>query len=88
VASILSVRALDVGSTVAGFTLIGSEDVTAGAASIAQRWHDAREQHRTALVEREGDANFAGLQRFLACVLRLSVERRLSRYCDLAEKAA
>jgi cyclopropane fatty-acyl-phospholipid synthase-like methyltransferase len=72
----------------AGFTLIGSEDVTAGAASIAQRWHDAREQHRRALVEREGDANFAGLQRFLACVQRLSVERRLSRYCYLAEKAA
>jgi SAM-dependent methyltransferase len=72
----------------AGFTLVSSEDVTAGAAAIAQRWHDAREQHRVELVEREGDANFAGLQRFLACVQRLSAERRLSRYCYLAEKAA
>lgn len=72
----------------AGFTLLSSEDVTGGAEAIAQRWHDAREQHRAELVEREGDANFAGLQRFLACVQRLSTERRLSRYCYLAEKAA
>jgi SAM-dependent methyltransferase len=72
----------------AGFTLLSTEDVTAGAAAIAQRWHDARERHRVELVEREGDANFAGLQRFLACVQRLSAERRLSRYCYLAEKAA
>ena len=72
----------------AGFTLVGTEDVTDSAAAIAQLWHDAREEHRVALVEREGDANFAGLQRFLACVQRLSAERRLSRYCYLAEKAA
>ena len=72
----------------AGFTLLGSEDVTGSAAVIAQRWHDARDQHRAQLVEREGDANFAGLQRFLACVQRRSAERRLSRYCYLAEKAS
>jgi SAM-dependent methyltransferase len=71
----------------AGFRLLGSEDVTSGAAAIARRWHDAREQHRAELVRREGDANFEGLQRFLACVQRLSAERRLSRYCYLAEKA-
>ena len=62
--------------------------MTAAAEAIAERWHDAREQHRDELVEREGDANFAGLQRFLSCVHRLSLERRLSRYCYLAEKAA
>jgi SAM-dependent methyltransferase len=72
----------------AGFTLLSSEDVTAPAEMIAQRWHDARQQHRDELVAREGDANFAGLQRFLACVRRLSAERRLSRYCYLAEKTA
>jgi len=71
-----------------GFTLLVSEDVTAAAEVIAQRWHAAREQHRRELVEREGDANFAGLQGFLACVHRLSAERRLSRYCYLAEKVA
>ena len=72
----------------AGFTLLDVEDMTAGAEMIAQRWHAAREQRRQELVVREGEANFAGLQRFLACVHRLSAERRLSRYCYLAEKAA
>lgn len=74
--------------TQSGFRLLCSEDVTQDAAAIAQRWHDAREEHRAALVEREGQANFAGLQRFLACVHRLSADRRLSRYCYLAEKVA
>ncbi len=72
----------------AGFTLLSSEDVTAAAELIAERWHAAREQHRDDLIAREGEVNFAGLQRFLACVHKLSLERRLSRYCYLAEKAA
>jgi cyclopropane fatty-acyl-phospholipid synthase-like methyltransferase len=70
-----------------GFRLLESEDVTEDAASIAQRWHDAREAHRAALLEREGQTNFTGLQRFLTCVHRLSVDRRLSRYSYLAESA-
>ena len=72
----------------AGFTLLSSEDVTASAEVIAQQWHAARDQYRDELVAREGETNFAGLQRFLACVHRLSAERRLSRYCYLAEKPA
>jgi SAM-dependent methyltransferase len=72
----------------AGFTLLGTEDVTAGAEAIARRWHEAREEHRDALVKREGEANFAGLQRFLLCVHRLSAERRLSRFAYLAGKPA
>jgi hypothetical protein len=72
----------------AGFTLLSSEDVTVAAEVIAQRWHSARVQYRDELMAREGETNFAGLQRFLACVHRLSAERRLSRYCYLAEKAA
>lgn len=71
----------------AGFTLLAREDLTAAAEVIAQRWHAARERRRPALVEREGDANFAGLQHFLACVHRLSAERRLSRFSYLAEKS-
>lgn len=71
----------------AGFVLLQAEDVTPAAASIAARWHGAREQHRARLVEREGAENFDGLQRFLACVRRLSEERRLSRFAYLAEKA-
>jgi SAM-dependent methyltransferase len=72
--------------TQSGFRLLCSEDATLDAAAIAQRWHDARDEHRAALVEREGEVNFAGLQRFLVCVHRLSADRRLSRYCYLAEK--
>ena len=70
-----------------GFRVISSEDVTEAEVAIAQRWHDAREHHRAELIEREGNTNFAGLQRFLACVRRLSADRRLSRYSYLAEKA-
>ena len=40
----------------------------------------------TALVAREGEANFEGLQRFLSCVHTVSVERRLSRFAYLAER--
>ncbi|MES2524844.1 MAG: class I SAM-dependent methyltransferase [Gemmatimonadota bacterium] len=72
----------------AGFTLLGVEDVTANAADVSARWHAAREAHRDALEAREGAQNFEGLQRFLACVHTLSVERRLSRYAYLLEKSA
>jgi SAM-dependent methyltransferase len=72
----------------AGLTLLSAEDVTTSAEAIAERWHEARERHRAALVAREGSDNFAGLQRFLACVHRLSAERRLSRFAYLAEKPA
>jgi SAM-dependent methyltransferase len=70
----------------AGFVVRSTKDATANAAEISQRWHDAREKHRAALVIREGQANFDGLQRFLRCVHTLSVEQRLSRYAYLAEK--
>jgi SAM-dependent methyltransferase len=70
----------------AGFTLLAVDDLTDAAATIARQWHDAREEHRQALVGREGETNYAGLQRFLATVHQLSTERRLSRYCYVAEK--
>jgi len=70
----------------AGFVIRGVQDVTANAAEVASRWHDARARHREPLVAREGETNFEGLQRFLTCVHTLSVERRLSRYAYLAEK--
>jgi hypothetical protein len=72
----------------AGFDVRAVQDVTANAAAVALRWHDARARHREALVAREGEANFDGLQRFLSCTHTLSVERRLSRYAYLAEKPA
>ena len=66
--------------------VLSAEDTTAAAESIARRWHDARAAHRAELVAREGESNFDGLQRFLACVHRLSAERRLSRFGYLAER--
>ena len=72
--------------TAAGFTLVGVENVTPNAADLARRRHDARARYRAALVTREGDANFDGLQRFLMCVHTLSSDRRLSRFAYLAEK--
>jgi SAM-dependent methyltransferase len=70
----------------AGFTDIQLEDVTDNAAEVSRRRRDARARYRDALVAREGEANYEGLQRFLDCVHTLSVERRLSRYAYLAEK--
>ena len=70
----------------AGFELLGVDDHTGSAAEISQRWCDAREDHRAALIMREGPENFQGLQRFLHCVHTLSTERRLSRYSYLAQK--
>lgn len=72
----------------AGFRLVAVNDETESAATIAQRWHDAREKYRAELVAREGETNFDGLQRFLDCVHQLSAERRLSRSCYLAERTA
>ena len=70
----------------AGFEIIGVEDVTENAAAVARRWHDAREHQRAVLMTREGQTNFDGLQRFLACTHRVSAERRLSRFSYRARK--
>jgi cyclopropane fatty-acyl-phospholipid synthase-like methyltransferase len=70
----------------AGFVVRAVQDLTDSAAAVASRWHDARARHRDALVAREGETNFQGLQKFLRCVQVLSVEKRLSRYAYLAEK--
>lgn len=70
----------------AGFELISVEDVTASAAAIAERRHDARDRHRARLIEQEGAERFAGLQRYLECVRLLAEERRLSRFAYLAAK--
>jgi SAM-dependent methyltransferase len=72
----------------AGFGSIRAIDTTQNAAQIANQWHQAREKRKNELVAIEGAANFEGLQRFLACVHRLTAERRLLRYLYLAEKGA
>jgi SAM-dependent methyltransferase len=70
----------------AGFHLVEAADTTENAAAIAQRWRDARNQHREALISMEGLTTFNGLQEFLMCVYTLSSERRLLRYLYIAQK--
>jgi cyclopropane fatty-acyl-phospholipid synthase-like methyltransferase len=70
----------------AGFELVRTEDVTANEVEVSRRWHDARQQRAAELIRLEGEETFAGLQRFLATVHRLSNERRLSRFAYLGSK--
>lgn len=70
----------------AGFRFVRAVDTTENAASIAKRWHDAREKRKAQLVALEGKGNFEGLQRFLSCVFKLCSERRLLRYLYIAER--
>jgi SAM-dependent methyltransferase len=68
----------------AGFQAITARDTSQQAAAIAKRRFDAREARKDRLVVIEGETNFAGLQRFLACVHRLTSERGLLRCLYLA----
>jgi len=72
----------------AGFHLVRQEDVTGNAALVSGRWHQAREAHRSSLLETEGEARFENLQRFFGAVHRLTTERRLSRIAYFVEKRA
>lgn len=70
----------------AGFAGVHAEDVTTNEAEVSRRWHEAR-QARCAELERiEGAETFAGLQRFLDVVHRLTRERRLIRVAYVAVK--
>jgi ubiquinone/menaquinone biosynthesis C-methylase UbiE len=70
----------------AGFKLTRVTDTTEKAAILAKRRHDAREKRRSELATIEGETNFQGLQKFLACVHSLTGERRLLRLVYLAHK--
>jgi SAM-dependent methyltransferase len=70
----------------AGFCQIRITDTTESAARIAKRWHHTRENRKAALIAAEGNLNFEGLQRFLACVHTLASERRVLRYLYSANK--
>ena len=69
-----------------GLKQIDARDTTDSAALLSKRWHDAREKRKAALVASEGEANFAGVQRFLECVHTLTAEKRLLRFLYVAEK--
>src|SRR5262245_27369527 len=70
----------------AGFELVRTEDVTDNEVEVSRRWHAARQQRAAELIKLEGEVTFAGLQRFLATVHRLTSERRLSRFGYLGRK--
>src|SRR5262249_50080085 len=70
----------------AGFELVRAEEVTENEVEVSRRWHAARQQRAAELLRLEGEATFAGLQRFLATVHRLTRERRLSRFAYLGRK--
>jgi len=70
----------------AGFQLLQTVDTTLSAAGIAERRHDGRARRQSILLPMEGQTNFDGLQRFLACVHVLTREERLSRFLYLASK--
>ena len=69
-----------------GLKQIEARDTTCSAALLSKRWHDAREKRKAALVASEGEANFAGVQRFLECVHTLTAEKRLLRFLYTAIK--
>jgi SAM-dependent methyltransferase len=71
----------------AGLEVVNVEDTTAHLADVARRRHDARAAHADALVAVEGDAAFAGRQRFFHLVATLAQERRLSRLVYTAQRA-
>jgi SAM-dependent methyltransferase len=64
----------------AGFEMQSAADLTANAAAIARRWHDARMRWHRDLVLIEGQSTFENLQKFLACVHHVSAKRLLSRF--------
>ena len=72
----------------AGLHLVRQEDVTENAALVSERWRQARQRYKDALLQSEGEERFEGLQQFFAAVHRLTTERRLSRIVYLVEKHA
>lgn len=70
----------------AGFRLVRKKDVSQNAASVSGRWLNARQRHKDALIQLEGEERFEGLQKFFAAVHSVTSERRLSRIVYLVEK--
>jgi len=70
----------------AGFELVCALDVTENEVEVSRRWHAARQERAAELIQLEGEETFAGLQRFLASVHRLTSERRMSRFVYVGRK--
>ena len=70
----------------AGLDLVRTEDRTENMATVARRWHAARQERADDLRSVEGDDTFEGQQEFFAVAARIARQRRLSRYAYLAVK--
>jgi len=70
----------------AGFEMLEVRDTTENARLISKRWRDARASRAETLIGFEGQANFEGLQQFLATVNALTGERRLLRKLYLGQR--
>src|SRR5258706_693300 len=71
-----------------GFNLLRREDLTATLAGIASRHRVARAKHADALRAIEGDDEFEMQSRYRAVAEQLYLERRLSHFLFVAQKAA
>jgi ubiquinone/menaquinone biosynthesis C-methylase UbiE len=69
-----------------GVQLHSQEDLSENAILVADRWRNARANHRDELVRIEGEERFEGLQEFFLAVRDLTLERRLSRIAYFVEK--
>ncbi len=70
----------------AGLEVLRRDDVTENMATVARRWHDARERRRESLLQLEGTETFEGQQKFFLVAHRLAAEGRLSRFAFLARR--
>lgn len=72
----------------AGLRLLHAADRTENVAQVAEAWCRARAARAADLRRIEGEATFAGQQRFLEVAARLARERRLARMAFCAERPA
>jgi cyclopropane fatty-acyl-phospholipid synthase-like methyltransferase len=70
----------------AGLRVVHVSDASDAAATTSQRRRTARERHRDALIQIEGEKQFNDFQAFLQTVHELSASRRLSRFVYHAVK--
>ena len=69
-----------------GLQLLLTKDLTDAAEHIAGRWFHTRESRSQRLISVETEETLLGLQKFLNCVYKVSLERRLSRSLYLPAK--
>jgi ubiquinone/menaquinone biosynthesis C-methylase UbiE len=70
----------------AGFRVERVSDMTESVVQVSHRWRQARERRRAALVPLETEAKYEAIQRFLAAVHVLALERRLSRFVCIGRR--